>query len=161
MIGSDFDHCLTSVLLSRIEAQGGGAGTSLPTASSEGSTALCSVAGVRQMGEQIKKDLSSKDTACVSCRFQHTGETASVCVKRSEFEDWCSSVFDRAFAPVESLLVGLQMTREDVDEVVLVGGTTRIPRIKQMLREKFGAEKINDHIDPDITVAVGAAAIID
>lgn len=53
-----------------------------------------------------------------------------------------------------------EMSHKEVDEVVLVGGSTRIPRIKQLLREYFGKE-LNDHIDPDITVAYGAASIID
>lgn len=52
------------------------------------------------------------------------------------------------------------MSPDDVDEVVLVGGTTRIPRVKQQLREFFG-KPLNDHIDPDITVAYGAASVLD
>jgi molecular chaperone DnaK (HSP70) len=52
------------------------------------------------------------------------------------------------------------MSREDIDEVVLVGGSTRVPLIKRRLREYFGKE-LNDHIDPDVTVAYGAASILD
>lgn len=52
------------------------------------------------------------------------------------------------------------MSRDDIDEVVLVGGTTRIPKIKQLLRDFFGRD-LNDHIDPDITVAYGAASVLD
>jgi molecular chaperone DnaK (HSP70) len=53
------------------------------------------------------------------------------------------------------------MQAGDVDEVVLVGGSTRIPLIKDLLRKHFNKDKLNDHIDPDITVAYGAASIID
>ena len=52
------------------------------------------------------------------------------------------------------------MDKEDIDEVVLVGGSTRMPLVKRQLREYFGKE-LNDHIDPDITVAYGAASILD
>jgi molecular chaperone DnaK (HSP70) len=52
------------------------------------------------------------------------------------------------------------MNKSDIDEVVLVGGSTRIPKIKLMLRQFFGRD-LNDHIDPDITVAYGAASILD
>lgn len=52
------------------------------------------------------------------------------------------------------------MDKNDVDEVVLVGGSTRVPLVKQQLREFFGKE-LNDHIDPDVTVAYGAASILD
>jgi heat shock protein 5 len=61
---------------------------------------------------------------------------------------------------VERLLKGLEMSIEDIDEIVLVGGSTRIPRIKQQLKSYFRKE-LNDHIDPDITVAYGAASILD
>lgn len=53
------------------------------------------------------------------------------------------------------------MQKQTIDEVVLVGGSTRIPYIKQLLREFFDQKELNDHIDPDITVAYGAASILD
>jgi molecular chaperone DnaK (HSP70) len=62
--------------------------------------------------------------------------------------------------PVLRLLADLNMDKGDIDEVVLVGGSTRIPKIKTLLREFFGKEHLNDHIDPDITVAYGAASIL-
>ena len=62
--------------------------------------------------------------------------------------------------PVTRLLTELGMERNDIDEVVLVGGTTRIPEVKARLREYFGKE-LNDRIDPDVTVAYGAASILD
>jgi molecular chaperone DnaK (HSP70) len=55
----------------------------------------------------------------------------------------------------------LDMSKEDVDEIVLVGGSTRIPHIKKLLKDYFGKERLNDDIDPDITVAYGAASILD
>jgi len=51
------------------------------------------------------------------------------------------------------------MSKNDIDEIVLVGGTTRVPLVKQQLKNYFGKE-LNDHIDPDITVAYGAASIL-
>jgi molecular chaperone DnaK (HSP70) len=59
------------------------------------------------------------------------------------------------------MLIISGMTKTDIDEVVLVGGTTRIPLIKQQLRDYFGREDLNDKIDPDVTVAHGAASILD
>jgi len=72
----------------------------------------------------------------------------------------CSQLFERALLPVARLLGDLQMDKKDVDEVVLVGGSTRVPLVKQQLKDYFGKE-LNDHIDPDITVAWGAASILD
>ena len=78
----------------------------------------------------------------------------------NEFETECKPLFDRAMLPVYRLLKDLEMQKEEVDEVVLVGGSTRIPKVKKMLREYFEKE-LNDHIDPDVTVAYGAASIND
>ena len=81
-------------------------------------------------------------------------------VSRSEFESHCAPLFDRAMEPVTRLLETLTMSTSDIDEVVLVGGTTRIPKVKQQLREFFGKEHLNDQIDPDITIAYGAASVL-
>ena len=102
-------------------------------------------------------------------------------LSKHEFETTCNSVFQRAMIPVYNLLESTQMTGEDIDEIVLVGGTTRVPKVKELLIGKcvcmyvcmcvcvccnthfsyidyFGKE-LNDEIDPDITVAVGAATV--
>lgn len=78
----------------------------------------------------------------------------------NEFHSTCKHLFDRGLLPVKRLLDDLGMSTNDVDEIVLVGGTTRIPKIKQKLKDYFGKE-LNDHIDPDVTVAYGAASVLD
>ena len=53
------------------------------------------------------------------------------------------------------------LTNRDIDEVVLVGGTSRIPRVRDMLKAHLNVNRLNTEIDPDVTVAVGAASIVD
>lgn len=144
-------------------------------------SALCSAAERRKLAEQVKKQLSSSDEVIVRCIDTPEGmaamraqECTSIptqsnrtlfSVHRQEFESsWpsCSALFDRAILPLSRLLDGLGMAASDVDEVVLVGGSTRIPHVKTLLRKYFGpSTPINDNIDPDVTVACGAASIID
>ena len=82
-------------------------------------------------------------------------------VDRAAFEATCGHLFDRAIATVAATLEEGMLTRRDVDEVVLVGGSSRIPRVRAMLMEHLAVPKLNTEIDPDVTVAVGAASILD
>ena len=169
--GSDFDLCLYSHLLARLKKEHNFSpprAAAQSTGHSGPSTNLCSHSALQQKAEQLKKDLSSLNKTTVACQpFDVVGESAvargklaEMDVTVEEFHTTCQGLFDRGLAPVTRLLAELEMTPDHVDEVVLVGGTTRIPRVKQILRDFFQKE-LNDHIDPDVTVAVGAATILD
>lgn len=82
-------------------------------------------------------------------------------MSRDGFEKACKDVFARALSPVDRCLESNGMGRDEIDEVVMVGGTTRIPKIREMLRAHLNVESLNTHIDPDVTVAVGAACVVD
>jgi len=86
----------------------------------------------------------------------------SLAVTREEFELASQDLFDRAIAPVEKVLKGAMLEPKMVDDVVLVGGASRMPKLRQLLRDYFGGgQRIHSEIDPDVTVAYGAANIID
>ena len=70
-------------------------------------------------------------------------------------------MFDRALVPIERLLEDLDMTAKDIDEVVMVGGTTKMPNIRKIVQNKMLVDSLNTSIDPDLTVAYGAASVID
>lgn len=84
-------------------------------------------------------------------------------VTRPEFEQATAHLFARALHPVNQVMRDQMMTPKNIDNVVLVGGASRMPKVKQLLRDIFeppgGGKKINDEIDPDLTVAYGAASI--
>ena len=82
-------------------------------------------------------------------------------VTKVEFEEVCDNLFQRIMKPVHALLDEAGMPKGEVDEVVLVGGSSRIPRIREELKTYFNMDHLNTEIDPDITVAVGAASIVD
>lgn len=78
---------------------------------------------------------------------------------RAEYEGKCSALFDRGVTPVSRLLEYLDLTVEEIDEVVMVGGMTRTPRVRELLQSHLGVSRLNVEIDPDVVVAYGAATI--
>jgi molecular chaperone DnaK (HSP70) len=188
--GSDFDICLSNTIQERIESVTSKkiSHTHVQTdAFSQGMVKdLCTLSTIRIKAEEIKKQLTYNDHVEFNCHLPEPAEDSTLAVssspqatsvsgspssiplgpvaftvsKAEDFEKGCQHLFQRALLPVTRLLDGLEMSKDDIDEVVLVGGSTRIPLVKQQLREYFGKE-LNDNIDPDITVAYGAASILD
>jgi len=121
----------------------------------------CIMPAIHTKAEQVKKSLTYDDNVNFSCIVPQTEEVITIVVNRQkDFEEQCSDLFDRSLLPVTRLLENLEMRVEEIDEIVLVGGSTRIPFVKNQLKNYFGKE-LNDHIDPDVTVAYGAASILD
>lgn len=106
--------------------------------------------------ERAKRTLSSATTASIEIDSLYQGLDYSTVLTRARFEELNQSFFKRTMEPVHQCLRDAKMTKTDIDEVVLVGGTTRIPKIQSMLREYFGKEPCSG-INPDECVAYGAA----
>jgi molecular chaperone DnaK (HSP70) len=131
----------------------------------------CTKSNVRVLAERIKRELSSAEPGwavghCVARKPQEsTGfgdcRVRKLNVTRSDFERTCDGLFQRVLAPVSALLEEANMPKGEIDEVVLVGGSSRIPRIRDELRAFFDIDHLNTEIDPDVTVAIGAASIVD
>ncbi len=77
-------------------------------------------------------------------------------ITRELFEELNEDLFQKILAPVETVLAEGHLEKEDVDEIVLVGGSTRIPRIRRLISEYFGKEP-NTSVDPDLAVVTGVA----
>lgn len=142
-------------------------------------TPLCTMSSLHTIGEQLKIYLSDFP--------DHDGEAESQClaplatartpstvdefcgslqpvklkITSEEYDISVQSLYDRAIVPVQRLLDDLDLTSNDIDEVVMVGGTTRMPQIRALVRGLLSTSQLNTHIDPDITVAYGAASVID
>jgi molecular chaperone DnaK (HSP70) len=79
-----------------------------------------------------------------------------------EYNMLCQPLFDRSIRPIHRLMRDLSLSSQDIDEVVMVGGTTRMPQIRTLVHQQFPhISALNTHIDPDLTVAYGAASVID
>ena len=87
----------------------------------------------------------------------HGDEALYVKVTRAKFEDLCRDLFSKLTHPIEEVINKAKIGISDIQEVVLVGGSTRIPKIKEIISDYFQGIKINDSINPDEAVAYGAA----
>src|SRR5215216_4861050 len=115
---------------------------------------------LKEAAEKAKKDLSFQSQADINLPFitadQNGPKHLTMTINRSQFERLTDSLFDRCKAPVMKALDDAKLKPADIDEVVLVGGSTRMPRVQQIVKEIFGKEP-HKGVNPDEVVAVGAA----
>lgn len=107
--------------------------------------------------EKAKRNLSSSTVTTVEIDSIHDGIDFSYSLTRAKFENICASIFQRTMAPVDQVLKDAKLSKSDVDEIVLVGGTTRIPKIRELLTTFFNGKELNNSVNPDEAVAYGAA----
>jgi len=90
-------------------------------------------------------------------------DTHTIRLTCHEYDEAVSDLYPRSITPIRNVLKDLDMTTEDIDEVVMVGGTTRMPQIRNLVKVEFKGvvESLNTDIDPDLTVAYGAASVVD
>jgi L1 cell adhesion molecule like protein len=107
--------------------------------------------------EKAKKTLSSATTTTVEVDSLLDGVDYSIALSRAKFEQLADSVFQRTLEPLNTLLKDAKMGKGDIHEIVLVGGTTRIPRVQEILSNYFNGKQLNKSLNPDEAVAYGAA----
>jgi heat shock protein 1/8 len=112
---------------------------------------------LRTACEQAKRTLSSATVATIEIDSLHDGQDFSSTITRAKFENLCDDLFRLTMAPVEQVLRDAKIAKNNIDEVVLVGGSTRIPKIQQLLTDFFGGKELCKSINPDECVAYGAA----
>ena len=112
---------------------------------------------VRASCQKAKIALSSATQAIVDIDGLMNGEDLNVVITRSKFEDLCMDLFQKCISPLEKVIKDAKMSKNQVHDVVLVGGSTRIPKIQQMVQEFFNGKELNKYINPDESVAYGAA----
>jgi L1 cell adhesion molecule like protein len=121
------------------------------------STNKKSLRRLRTACEAAKRTLSSSSTASLELDSLFEGIDFASTITRAKFENLCDSLFKKTMDPVEQVLRDSKISKNNIHEVVLVGGSTRIPRIQQLLSEFFGGKELCKSINPDECVAYGAA----
>jgi len=119
---------------------------------------------LRSQCERAKRTLSAAHRATLEIDSLYEGEDFSATITRARFEDLCGQYFRNCLDPVRKVLQDSGISKNDVNDVVLVGGSTRIPKIQSLLQEFFGGKELSRNINPDEAVAWGAAvqaAILD
>ena len=112
---------------------------------------------LRTSAESAKKTLSTASVASVEIDSLFEGADFTSSITRAKFENLCDDVFKKTMAPVDQVLADAKMGKSDIHEVVLVGGSTRIPKIQELLKEYFNGKEMCKSINPDECVAYGAA----
>ncbi|KAL4137621.1 70-kilodalton heat shock protein, variant 2 [Phytophthora ramorum] len=111
---------------------------------------------LRTACERAKRTLSSSAQAYIEIDSLYDGVDFNSTITRARFEDLCGDYFRKTMEPVEKVLRDAKLSKSQVNEVVLVGGSTRIPKVQQLLSEFFNGKEPNKSINPDEAVAYGA-----
>ncbi|HCF58621.1 MAG TPA: molecular chaperone DnaK [Myxococcales bacterium] len=115
---------------------------------------------LKEAAEKAKIELSSTTETEVNLPFLTADATGpkhlNIKLTRAKLEAMCDDLFERAFEPTRKALADSKLAPKEIDEVVLVGGSTRLPKVQQMVKDFFGKEP-NRTVNPDEVVAVGAA----
>ena len=112
---------------------------------------------LRTACERAKRTLSSSAQASIEVDSLHEGIDFYTTVTRARFEELCSDLFRKTMEPVERALQDAKMDKSMINDIVLVGGSTRIPKIQKLLSDFMGGRDLNKSINPDEAVAYGAA----
>ena len=112
---------------------------------------------LRTACERAKRTISSATSAQILCESLYKGKDLMDSISRANFENLCDSLFRKCMAPVSQVLNDAKMSKSDVTDIVLVGGSSRIPRVQQLLQEFFNGKQPCRGVDPDEAVAYGAA----
>jgi len=112
---------------------------------------------LRREVERAKRTLSTQHKADIDIEAFHDGNDLHETLTRARFEDLNMDLFKKTLGPVERVLEDAKLKKHDIDEVVLVGGSTRIPKVQQLLKDFFNGKEPNRGINPDEAVAYGAA----
>jgi heat shock protein 1/8 len=112
---------------------------------------------LRTACERAKRTLSSSSQASIEIDSLHEGVDFYSTITRARFEELCADLFRSTLEPVEKALRDAKMDKAQIHEIVLVGGSTRIPKVQKLLQDLFNGKELNKSINPDEAVAYGAA----
>ena len=107
--------------------------------------------------EKAKRDLSSVLQVKISIEGLMDGIDFEETITRARFEELCADLFKKTLVPVQTVMDDSGFKKSEIDEIVLVGGSTRIPKVQQLIKEFFNGKEPNRGINPDEAVAYGAA----
>ena len=148
--GDDFDARVTDYLVSEFKKEHG----------IDLSKDKMAMQRIKDAAEKAKKDLSGMTTAQISLPFIAQNDEGpvhlEVSLTKAKFEDLCRDLFDSTMEPVRKALKDAKLTAKDINKVIMVGGSSRIPYIQELVKKELGQEP-NKSVNPDEVVAMGAA----
>jgi len=148
--GEDFDSALVDHFVAEFQRKNKGFGPELRANKR-------AMRRLRTQCERAKRTLSAAARANIEVDSLIDGIDFAATITRARFEDLCLHYFRQCMEPVTTALSDAKMSKSDIDDVVLVGGSTRIPKVQQLLRQYFNGKELCRSINPDEAVAFGAA----
>ncbi|KIK50753.1 hypothetical protein GYMLUDRAFT_51014 [Collybiopsis luxurians FD-317 M1] len=145
--GEDFDNRVIDYLVKSYKKKTG----------TDVSKNLRALGKLKREVERAKRTLSSQQSVRLEIESFEDGNDFSETLTRAKFEELNMDLFRKTMKPVEQVLKDANVKKDDIDEIVLVGGSTRIPKVQQLLKEFFGGKEPSKSINPDEAVAYGAA----
>merc|ERR1719421_2619435 len=145
--GEDFDNRVIQHLLKVFKRKHG----------SDPSKDKRAVQKLRREVERAKRSLSIQHQVRVEIEGLYDNQDFSETLTRARFEELCIDLFKKTLTPVQKVMDDSEMKKSEIDEVVLVGGSTRIPKVQMLLKDFFNGKEPNKGINPDEAVAYGAA----
>ncbi|ARF12614.1 Hsp70 protein [Klosneuvirus KNV1] len=112
---------------------------------------------LRSAAERAKKTLSSSASATIEIESLFEGTDFTATLTRAKFEALCIDDFNKCMDPVDRALKDAKLAKADITDVVLIGGSTRIPKVRDLLKDFFNGKELKADINPDEAVAYGAA----
>ena len=116
-----------------------------------------SVRRLKTACERAKRTLSSSTTATIELDSLYEGIDFFTSITRAKFESICMNLFQKCINPVQKVLTDAKISKSQIDEIVLVGGSTRIPKIQELMKDFFNGKELCQNINPDEAVAYGAS----
>jgi len=148
--GDDFDNKIMDYLVGEFKKENG----------IDLSNDKMAMQRIKDASEKAKKDLSGVTTTQISLPFLSQGEDGplhlEVSLSRAKFEDLCNDLFESTLEPVRKAMKDAKLSKNDIDKVILVGGSTRIPKVQEIIKNELGKEP-SKGVNPDEVVAMGAA----
>ena len=148
--GDDFDNKVMDYLVAEFKKENG----------VDLSNDKMAMQRIKDAAEKAKKDLSGVTTTQISLPFLSQGEDGplhlEVSLTRAKFEELCHDLFEDTLEPVRKAMKDAKVSKNDIDKVILVGGSTRIPKVQELIKNELGKEP-SKGVNPDEVVAMGAA----
>jgi heat shock protein 5 len=145
--GEDFDQRIMEYMLKNFKKKSG----------KDASKDRRAVGKLKREVERAKIQLSTQHQARIEIESFHDGEDLMETLTRAKFEELNNDLFKKTLGPVQKVLEDAKLKKNEVDEIVLVGGSTRIPKVQQLLKDFFNGKEPNRGVNPDEAVAYGAA----
>ena len=149
--GEDIDNVLVDYFVDDFKRK---KGKTIDRTSSAGKK---TIRRLRTACERAKRTLSTSTSANIEIDSLYDGEDFYSTITRARFEELCKPIFNRCIEPLNKVLKDAKLDKNSINQIVMIGGSSRIPKIQSMVSEFFHGKKLNFSINPDEAVAYGAA----